>query len=205
MKYKIITISREFGSGGHSIGKIVAETLGISFYDQELLEQIAVETGFSEDFIAETAEYSSAKNSLLFNLVMNRSLNGRTEPLPADTIYFAQTKIIKNLADKESCVIVGRCSDYILRDRKDCLNIFIYSSMEDREKRILERYGETDKPIQKRIADKDSRRKIYYSHYTDRPWGVPQNYDVCLNTGALGEEKCVGIIADIFRSKKKED
>lgn len=97
----------------------------------------------SKDFIEETDENSSAKNSLLFNLVINRSLNVRTEPLPADTIYFAQNKIIKELADAESCVIVGRCSDYILRDREDCLNVFIYSDIEKREKRVPERYGES--------------------------------------------------------------
>lgn len=125
MKKRIITISREFGSGGHSIGKIVAETLGISFYDQELLEKIAEETGFSKEFVENTAEYSTAKNSLLFNLVINRCLKERTEPTPSDMIYFAQAKIIKDLAERENCVIVGRCSDYILRDRKDCLNVFI--------------------------------------------------------------------------------
>lgn len=200
VKKRIITISREFGSGGHRIGEIAAETLGISFYDQKLLEKIAEETGFTKDFIEETAEYSTAKNSLLFNLVINRSLNDCTEPTPADTIYFAQAKIIKEIAEKEACVIVGRCSDYILRDRKDCLNVFIYSDEEDRAHRILERYGKTDKPIQKRIADKDARRKIYYSHYTDRPWGVPQNYDLCLNSGSLGEERCVKMLVDVFKS-----
>lgn len=198
MKKGVITISREFGSGGHSIGKIVAEILGISFYDQELLEKIAEETGFSKEFIEEAAEYSTAKNSLLFNVVMNRSLHGRTEPSPADTIYFAQAKIIKSLAEKESCVIIGRCSDYILRDNSGCLHVFIYSDMEDRAKRILERYGDSEKPIQKRITDKDTRRKIYYSHYTDRPWGIPQNYNLCLNSGALGEELCVNSIINIF-------
>lgn len=205
MKKRVITISREFGSGGHSIGKAVAKTLGISFYDQELLEKIAAETGFSKEFIEEAAEYSTAKNSLLFNLVMNRSLHGRTEPSPADTIYFAQTKIIKSLAEKESCVIVGRCSDYILRDNSDCLHVFIYSDTEDRAKRILERYGESEKPIQKRIADKDARRKIYYSHYTDRPWGMPQNYDLCLNSRVLGEELCVNIIMNSFNGLEKAD
>ena len=178
MKKRVITISREFGSGGHSIGKTVAETLGIGFYDQKLLEKIAEETGFSKEFIEEAAEDSTAKNSLLFNLVMNRSLHGRTEPSPADTIYFAQTKIIKSLAEKESCVIVGR---------------------------ILERYGESEKPIQKRIADKDARRKIYYSHYTDRPWGMPQNYDLCLNSRVLGEELCVNIIMNSFNGLEKAD
>ena len=105
------------------------------------------------------------------------------EPTPADTIFFAQSKIISELAEKESCVIVGRCSDYILRERNDCLNVFICSDTEGHARRILERYGNTDKPIQKRIEDKDTRRRIYYSHYTDRPWGITQNYDVCLNSG----------------------
>ena len=134
--------------------------LDISFYDQELLEKIAAETGFSKEFIEEAAEYSTAKNSPLFNLVMNRSLHGRTEPFPADTIYFAQARITKNLAERESCVIVGRCGDYILRDNNGCLHIFIYSDTDDRAKRILERYGENEKPIQKRIADKDTWRQL---------------------------------------------
>ena len=129
---------------------------------------------------------------------MNRTLNGRIEPSLADTIYFAQSKIIKDLAENESCVIVGRCSDYILRERKDCLNVFIYADIEKRSKNILERYGETEKPIQKRIADKDARRKIYYTHYADRPWGVPHNYDLCLNSGTLGEKLCMEIIINAF-------
>ena len=164
------------------------------------MEKIAEETGFSKEFVENTAEYSTAKNSLLFNLVINRCLNERTEPTPSDMIYFAQAKIIKDLAERENCVIVGRCSDYILRDRKDCLNVFICSDEEDRAHRILERYGKTDKPIQKRIADKDARRKTYYSHYTDRSWGIPQNYDLCLNSGSMGEEMCVKTIVAVFNS-----
>lgn len=200
MRKKVITISREFGSGGHTIGRLVANALQINFYDQELLEKIAIETGFSQEFIKEAAEYSTAPHSLLFNLVMNRSLNGRTEPSPADSIYFAQTKIIKALAEQQSCVIVGRCSDYILRGRADCLHVFIYSDLENRAKRIIEQYGESEKPIQKRIADKDARRKIYYAHYTDRPWGLPQNYDLCLNSGALGDKMCIKLITEAFQN-----
>ena len=198
MKYKVITISREFGSGGHSIGKAVAENLNIPFYDQILLEHIAIETGFSQKFIEEAAEYATAKNSLLFNLVMNRSLNGRTEPTPADAIYIAQTKIISDLADKESCVIVGRCADYILRDRPDCFHVFICADSIQRGQRILERYGDNGKSMPKRIEDKDTRRKIYYSHYTDRVWGAPQNYHLCLNSSALGEETCVQTVIRLF-------
>ena len=105
----------------------------------------------------------------------------------------------KEIAEKENCVIVGRCSDYILRDRKDALHVFIYADLDNRSKRILERYGESDKPILKRIEDKDASRKIYYSHYTDRPWGVPQNYHVSLSSSALGEDACVNTIVNLFR------
>ena len=195
---RIITISREFGSGGHSIGQKVAEKLNLKFYDQMLLEKISQETGLSAEYI-ESSEYAPVKNSLLFDLVVNRSLTNYAEPSPADMVYFAQTKIIKEIAEKESCVIVGRCSDYILRDRKDALHVFIYADLDSRSKRILERYGESDKPILKRIEDKDARRKIYYSHYTDRPWGVPQNYHVSLSSSALGEDACVNTIVNLFR------
>lgn len=194
MKYQVITISREFGSGGHSIGEAVAKKLNISFYDQALLERVALETGFSQEFIQDAAEYATAKNSLLFNLVMNRSLHGRTELTPADTIYVAQSKIITELADKESCVIVGRCADYILRDRPDCFHVFICADPIQRGQRILERYGDNGKPMAKRIEDKDTRRKIYYAHYTDRIWGAPQNYHLCLNSSKLGIDRCVDLI-----------
>ena len=195
---RIITISREFGSGGHSIGQKVAEKLDLNFYDQALLEKIAQETGLSKEYI-ENSEYAPARNSLLFNIVVNRSLTNYAEPSPADMVYFAQTKIIQEIAEKESCVIVGRCSDYILRERRDALHVFIYADLDSRSKRILERYGEIDKPILKRIEDKDARRKIYYSHYTDRPRGVPQNYHVSLSSSALGEDVCVNTIVDLFQ------
>lgn len=166
--------------------------------------KIAEETGFSREFIESAAEDSTASHSLLFNMVVNRSLQLRNEPTPADTVFFAQMEIIRKIAEKEECVIVGRCSDYILRERKDCLNVFIYADEQDREKRILQRYGENEKPVKKRIADKDSRRKTYYSHYTDRPWGIPQNYHICLNSSALGEESCIDIICRIFREVENE-
>lgn len=202
MKYKVITISREFGSGGHSIGKAVAEKLNISFYDQILLEQIAIETGFSQEFVKEAAEYATARNSLLLNVVMNRSLHGRTELTPADTIYVAQTKIITDLANKESCVIVGRCADYILRDRPDCFHVFICADPVERGQRILERYGDNGKFMPRRIEDKDTRRKIYYSHYTDRVWGAPQNYHLCLNSSKLGVDRCVDLILESVNMEK---
>ena len=138
MRKKVITISRQFGSGGHSIGKSLAEQLGISYYDKEILDRIASETGFTPGFIEKTSEYAAANNSLLWNLAMKHSPAHVPEDNPADVIYFAQAKIIKELAQKEPCVIVGRCSDYILRDRADCLHIFICADKHSRAKRILE-------------------------------------------------------------------
>lgn len=198
MRKKVITISRQFGSGGHSIGKSLAEQLGISYYDKEILDRIASETGFTPGFIEKTSEYAAANNSLLWNLVMKHSPAHVPEDNPADVIYFAQAKIIKKLAQKEPCVIVGRCSDYILRDREDCLHIFICADKHSRAKRILEQYGDNGKPIEKRIDDKDTRRKIYYSHYTDRVWGAPVNYHATLNSGELGEDTCIQIIRELY-------
>ena len=109
-------------------------------------------------------------------------------------LYEAQTKVIQDLAEKESCVIVGRCADYILRDRGDCLHIFIHADNEHRSKHILEKYGPTDKSTAQRIKDKDNRRRNYYRFHTDRDWGVANNYHLSLDSGVLGEETCVEII-----------
>lgn len=199
MSKKIITISREFGSGGHTIGKAVAERLGIKFYDKNLLDEIAVRTGFSKEFVEEASEYATSKSSLLFYLSAGHvGGNMGITPNPADQIYIAQSKMIKEIAEKESCVIVGRCADYILRERDDVMNVFICSDKESRAKRVLKKYGETNKSINSRLDDKDKRRKVYYLHYTDRSWGAPQNYTVSLNSGIIGEEKCVDIIVDLF-------
>lgn len=198
MTKRVITIGRQFGSGGHSIGKAVAERLGIPCYDKEILGKIAAQTGFSSRFVEENGEYATAGNSLLWSLVMSKKTGVIPEENPSDAIYFAQAKVIRELAKKESCVIVGRCSDYILRDRTDCLHVFICADKRIRVKRILEQYGDSGKPIDKRIDDKDARRRIYYSHYTDRIWGAPENYHLTLNSGALGEEACIQTILKLF-------
>lgn len=199
MKKRILTISREFGSGGHSIGQAVADRLGIAFYDQNLIERIAKDTEFAPEFIKESDEAATTKSSLLFNFALNRSLHSRNEPSASDTIFFAQRKVIEDIAENESCVIVGRCSDYILRDRADCLHAFIHADYAYRAARILEHYGEREKPIDKRIADKDTRRRIYYEHYTERVWGLAHNYHVTLDTGALGEKVCIETLLFLFQ------
>ncbi len=189
----IITISREFGSGGRSIGRLVAERLGYRFYDRELVNKVAERSGFSPEFVEESGEYASARSSLLFALATasQHSVNGLSTH---DRLYITQTKVIEELAQEGNCVIVGRCADYVLRERKDCLHVFICSDMESRAKHILERYGESDKSPIKRLTEKDQKRKVYYKNYTGRPWGQAQNYDLCLNSGVLGTDTCVELI-----------
>lgn len=190
----IITISREFGSGGHSIGEAVAKKLGYRFFDRELVNQVAERSGFSPEFIEESGEYASAKNSLLFAIATANqyTMNGISM---LDKLYIEQTKIIEEIAQEGSCVIVGRCADYILREYRDCLHVFIHADMKSRAKRIVERFGEQGRSAEKRLNEKDQKRKVYYKNYTGRSWGQAQNYDLCLNSGVLGSERCVELIA----------
>lgn len=189
----IITISREFGSGGHSIGQLVAQKLGYHFYDRELVEKVSERSGFSPEFIEESGEYASAKSSLLFSLATAGQYENSGMSMH-DKLYVEQSKVIEELAAGGGCVIVGRCADYILRDYRDCLHVFIHADMESRAKRIVERYGEQDRPPKKRLEEKDQKRKVYYKNYTGRSWGEAQNYGLCLNSGLLGIETCAELI-----------
>lgn len=194
MANKIITISREFGSGGRTIGKEVAQKLGIPCYDQELIEKIAEESGFAKDFIAERGEYT-ATSSWFANGLAAKNNNGYSA---SDYIWNIQRKVITELAEKGPCVFVGRCADFILNDAHDCLKVFIHASIKQRAERIVRVYGESDIKADKRLKDKDKRRKAYYQLYTDTEWGVAKNYTVALDSGVLGIEKCVKIIADLY-------
>ena len=195
MRKRIITISRQFGSGGRSIGKEVAKTLGIAYYDRELIEKVAEKTGLSPDFIAERGEYSPSKNPFAYSFV-DRSINGMSL---SDYLYNEQRRVILELADKEPCVIVGRCADYILRDRTDCLHAFIHASEEVRAERIVKLYGETNVEPKKRLHDKDKKRAVNYKYYTDQEWGLAENYDITLDSGTLGIEPCVKILVELAK------
>ena len=195
---KIITISRQFGSGGHSIAQAVAERLGIAFYDNNLITEVAKQSGLSEEFIRENEEYASHSSSFLYQLAMSTA-GTYGYPSVYQKLYEAQTKVIEEIANKESCVIVGRCADYILKDREDCLHVFIHADNEHRSKHILEKYGPTEKTTAQRIKDKDNKRRVYYKHYTNRNWGESQNYHLSLNSGLIGIDKCVDIIVDIAK------
>ena len=198
----IITIGRQSGSGGKKIGEMLAEKLGVKCYDKELLAQAAKHSGLCEELFEKHDERPTS--SFLYSLVMDSYSMGYTATGYSDMpinhkIFLAQFDTIKKLADQESCVIVGRCADFILRDRTDCLNVFIHAAMDKKVERIVKLYGETaDKP-EKRLMDKDKKRRVNYRYYTDREWGASQNYHLCLDSGEFGIEKCAQIIVDLAK------
>ena len=199
MEKKIITISREFGSGGRSIGREVAAKLGIPFYDSELVEKIALETGFAPSFVEEHGEHAPSASRLSYAFAhagVPGVMNGMSA---ADFLWSIQCSVILQLAEQGPCVIVGRNADYILKDRTDCLDVYIHAPDEARAERIVRLYGQSEKSIESRIQEKDKRRRINYQHYTGRNWGQAQNYDLCLDSAALGIERCVDIIISCYK------
>ena len=201
MAYRIITVSRQFGSGGRSIGHKLAEKLGFAYYDKELVREVSVATGFSPAYIEEKGEYAQSRSKLsyLFTTVGTAGvMNGMSA---ADYLYTMQRKVILDLAEKGDCVIVGRCADYILRDRTDTLHTFIHAPKSYRAERIVRLYGESEHSPEKRLNDKDGKRRVNYEHFTGRTWGAADNYDVCLNTAALGEDNCVEWLCRIARGE----
>jgi cytidylate kinase len=194
MAKKIITISREFGSGGRTIGHLVAEKLGIPFYDKELVEHIALESGFDPRFVEEHGEHAPGK-SLLSYAFAPQGVPGVMHGLSsADFLWNIQCNVILQLAEKGPCVIVGRNADYILKDRKDCLHAFIHADMDFRAERIVRLYGDSEKKPEARLQEKDKRRKVNYQHYTGRAWGMSQNYDISLCSSTIGIEECADMI-----------
>ena len=191
MKNRVVTISREFGSGGRTIGRKLAEELGIPCYDAELIQQLARESGFSEDYIRDAGEYAPGG---YLSLLSNRAFALTNE----DVLWELQYKVITDLAEKGPCVIVGRCADYILRDTADCLKVFIHADMDFRAKRIVEVYGEREQSPEQRLRDKDKRRAAYHRFYTNMKWGHAQNYHICLDSGKLGIDTCVAILRQLY-------
>lgn len=190
---KIITISREFGSGGRFIGEALAKELGFTFYDKQIIEHVAEKTGLSEKYIAERGEYAPKKNIFSYSFI-GRDTQGSSID---DYIYQAQKTIIRELADKGSCVIVGRCADYILRNREDVLNVFIHGNEPEKCMRIMELYHKTEKEALKLMKDMDKKRSINYAYYTERIWGDAKNYALCLNSSILGHDKVVQLIKEV--------
>ena len=197
MSFKVITISRQFGSGGRTIAKEVAKRLGFGYYDRQLVDKIAIETGFAPEYIEEESEYSRSKSFFSYIFASSPGQGGLINApgiSTADYLWTAQHRIITELAGKGGCVIVGRCADYILRDRKDTLKVFIHADRDFRADRIVKMYGESDKKPYKRLDDMDSKRRVHYKHFTDRTWGLSENYDLTLDSSSLGIDYCADVI-----------
>ena len=195
MEKKIITISREFGSGGRFIGEEVAKKLGIAYYDKNIIGQIAEKSGLSPEYIQENAELSP-KKGLFAYAFSGRDITGKSVE---DMVYEAQRNIILELAEKEPCVIIGRNADYILKDRDDVLNVFIHGDMLEKIKRITGLYNVKEKEAVKMMADTDKRRRTNYNFYTDQNWGKASNYTLCLNSSQLGYDRCEMIIMECVK------
>ena len=192
MSKKIITISREFGSGGRFIGEEVAKKLGMKYYDRDIIGQIAEKSGFSPEYIQENAELSPKKGLFAYAFA-GRDITGKSVE---DMVYEVQRKVILEIAEKESCVILGRNADFILNDRDDVLNVFIHGDKAEKVKRICKLYNVTEADALKMMVDIDKRRMTNYRFYTDRKWGMAGNYTLSLNSSELGYDMCEKIIMD---------
>lgn len=195
MKKRIITISREFGSGGRFIGEEVAKKLGIAYYDKNIINEIAEKSGLSPEYIQENAELSPKKGLFAYAFA-GRDITGKSVE---DLVYEAQRKVILELAEKESCVIIGRNADYILKDRDDALNVFIHGDMLEKIQRISQLYRVTEQEAVKMMADTDKRRMTNYNFYTDQKWGKASNYTLCLNSSQLGYDRCEALITECVK------
>lgn len=187
MKHIIITIGREYGSGGRLIAKKLSEDMGITFYDKQLISDVAKKTGFSEHFIR-NAEHQRPTNSFLYDLYTSV----QTPSVP-DQVFIAQAKVIKEVAARESCVIVGRCADYILRDQPNCLKVFVNAPLDQRIRRAREEYGVQEANLESFVIRQDKARASYYNYFATGRWGQSREYDLCVNS-RIGIDAAVAVI-----------
>lgn len=200
MGHQVYTIGREFGSMGQIVGERLAERLGIKCYDKELLQQAAKESGFCEEIFENHDEKPT--NSFLYSLVMDTYSAGNYAAAPFldmplnHKVFLAQFDAIKSLAEKESCVIVGRCADYALANNPDCINIFIHADLDDRVKIVSKRMNITENKAKDLVLKNDKQRASYYNYYTCKKWGDTRSYDITLNTSKISVDDCVDIIIE---------
>ena len=187
MKHIVITIGREYGSGGRLIAKQLSEKMGITFYDKQLISDVAKKTGFSEHFIR-NAEHQRPTNSFLYDLYTSV----QTPSVP-DQVFIAQAKVIKEAAARESCVIVGRCADYILRDQPRCLKVFVNAPLDQRIRRAREEYGVQENNLESYVIRQDKARASYYNYFATGRWGQSREYDLCVNS-RIGIDASVQVI-----------
>jgi len=190
----IITISREYGAGGRPVGRLVADKLGIPFYDRHLVDQVAEESGFAPKYIEDHGEHAPGKSIFSYAFApqgVPGVMNGMSS---SDYLWNVQCNVILKLADQGPCVIVGRNADYILKDRKNVMHVFLHADPEFRAQRILTEYFPEEKDPESLCRERDKRRSLNYQHYTGGIWGMSQNYDLSLSTSALGFELCAQLI-----------
>ncbi|MGB8453975.1 MAG: cytidylate kinase-like family protein [Anaerocolumna sp.] len=197
MEHYVITIARGYGSGGKTMGRMLAEELGIHFYDRELLRLASDESGINEALFGRADE--QLKKSLLYRIA-RKEYKGQLIPpdsddfVSNDNLFNYQAKVIRQLAGQEPCVIVGRCADYILKDMDNVVKIFVHASVEDCVGRLEGMFSLPARELEKKVITTDKRRAEYYKYYTGRNWEDAKNYDLCLNSQQLGFDKCVQIV-----------
>ena len=202
---KIITISREYGSGGRIIGELLSKELDIPFYDKELIDLAVEKSGYCREII-EKAELK-AKSSLAYSLsaALGFGDNAGNSLSVNDRLFLAQFKVIREVAEKGDCVIIGRCADYVLRDIPGVTNVFIYGETEDRIKRAVEKYGDDASQAENIIATYDKARKNYYEYHTGLSWGECKNFNLTINSSYITEEKAAHIIAEYVEHRTYRD
>ena len=202
MKKNIITISRQFGSGGRSIGKMLSERLGIPFYDKELIELASKESGIDERIFRSEGEETGRFYQVLgaIGFALGSPAGGIYEYSLNDELFLAQSSIIEQLAEKGPCILIGRCADYVLEDRDDVLNVFICADLKSRLARVIDEYHveDADEGMLKKV---DKRRSNYYQYYTDGVWGRADNYDLCINTGKFTPEEVTEMILQAYQKQ----
>jgi cytidylate kinase len=192
----LVTIGREYGSGGRTLGKALAEALGIAYYDKELITETARESGMDEEILK---EFDEKNNNFLFSYSVGGDY---TNDLPLDSkVFLAQFETIKKIADRQSALFVGRCSDYILREYPDCISVFVYADKEARIQKVMERDGMARKEAEKHMDKIDKKRMNYYEYYTGRDWRDMHNYDICIKTSEIDTESAVALIETVMRCK----
>ena len=209
MKKTVITIARSYGSGGRTLGKLLAEELGINCYDREILRMASDDSGINEALFGQTDE--KLKKSPLFRIARKNPYKGGVIPpesadfVSDDNLFNYQAKVIKELAEKESCVFIGRCADFVLKDRPDVMSVFIHAPQDYCLARGMERNSMTEKEMERFIAKTDKYRGDFYHYYTGRTWNDARNYDLCLDSSKLGYERCVDEIISYMKVRFPED
>jgi len=201
----IINIGRQFGSGGKSIGELLAKRLGVKLYDKELLLLAARESGFAEECFEQRDEQREGLRALFghFRIPFVGNYQSCDSPLSGEALFRIQSDVIRRVAERESCIFVGRCADYILRERTDTINLFFTADTKDRVRRITSRTGCTTEEAEAKIEAMDRQRARYYNYYTSRTWGEAASYDLTINTSRLGEEGTVDLVIDFINKRMK--